>query len=115
MVALAAADLRPGSRSADRADEGGVNRDLHAAPNGQGVGHNLQAAVVQHRRVEVNGRAGARSHQQRGLQLRGRSWQRCAPRAHCPSCAALTRRRARTPHDGPPRHPGRPDTSTPAH
>ena len=33
--------------SSDRADEGGVNRDLQAAPNGQGVGHNLQAAVVQ--------------------------------------------------------------------
>ena len=39
--------------SSDRADEGGVNRDLQAAPNGQGVGHNLPASVVQRRRVEV--------------------------------------------------------------
>ena len=44
---------RPSTVSSDRADEGGVNRDLHAAPNGQDVGHNLQAAAVKHRHVKV--------------------------------------------------------------
>ena len=51
---------RPGSRSAPGCGapsaRTGLTRvvdDLHAAANGQSFGHNLQAAVVQHRRVEV--------------------------------------------------------------
>ena len=60
----------------------------NATPDGQRIGHNLQAAVVQHRRIEVG--AGARSPPH-GRQPRGRSWQLCAPGAHCGTSARARR------------------------
>ena len=74
--------------SSDGADKGGVHSDPHTAPGGQGMGHNLRAAVIQHRRIEVE------VAQEHVLGHTGASL------AADPG--------------GPPRHPARPDRGIPA-
>ena len=64
-----------------------VHSTLHAAPNGQGVGHNYKASVTQHWRIKVGVARWAR--------LQG--------------CGALTCERTRVLR---PRHPARADTNT---